>query len=66
MRNIIDLNKEAEVPNYLMLDYSDLVLIQQDPNYKQQLDNLKAFENENFINQTPIYNKNNIKVFKLE
>ncbi len=46
---------------YFMLDYSDLVT------YGQQdaINGLQEFESRNFAGKTPLYNKNNIRVYEL-
>jgi hypothetical protein len=51
-------------PTYVMIDYSDLSLLQGIPQYKKELDNLIEFEKN--LNRTLVYNRNNIRVYKLE
>ncbi len=58
---------EGEViPTHIVLDYSDLILLQNDPGFRQRLEQLNQYEQENLQDKVPVYNKNNIKVYKLE
>jgi len=48
-------------PSYVIVDYSDLILIGQD----DQIAQINELEKANFGNMTPIYNKNSIKVYEV-
>lgn len=54
------------IPTHIMLDYSDLVLLQNDQRFKEKLDELKKYEQDNLQNKTLLYDINNIRVYSLE
>ena len=51
-------------PDYLLFDYSDLVKLQSYPQYKSQMEGISQIERN--ANATLMYNKNNIKVYKID
>lgn len=53
--------RTINLSNYVMLDYSDFALLRKD----EEINNLKNFENENFKNLIPVYDKEFIKVYKV-
>lgn len=60
-----DTNENIMPSTHVMMDYSDLVLLQGNPQYKAELDALVNLEREQLINQTLLYNQDNIRVYKI-
>lgn len=58
-------NDKLLSPDYVLLDYSDLALLQSSPEYKQKIDGMMQYEKEVLANNTPVYNKNNIRLYRL-
>jgi hypothetical protein len=51
-------------PTHLMIDHSDLAVLQSIPQYKKKLNNIIEFEKN--LNKSLIFDQNNIRVYKLE
>ncbi|MBU0980353.1 MAG: glycosyltransferase family 39 protein [Nanoarchaeota archaeon] len=66
-RHIIKSNfkDDFDIPTHVMLDYSDLAVLQQIPEYRQQIEGMLQIEAQ-LENMTLQYDKENIKVYKLE
>ncbi|MDP7506788.1 MAG: glycosyltransferase family 39 protein [Candidatus Woesearchaeota archaeon] len=52
-------------PIYVMVDYSDLILLRQDPTYAEELRKLQAFEEQELVNGSLVVNHELIRVYKL-
>jgi hypothetical protein len=50
---------------HMLIDYSDLMLLRNNPTYAQRIQELQQFEQKYTANATLLYDKNNIKVYKL-
>jgi len=60
-------NDIANTHDYVLLDYSDFVILsQQDPRFKSEIDALQKWEQDNLRNATLVYDKNLVRVYKLE
>jgi len=57
----------AKTHDYVLLDYSDFVLLsQQDSRYRNEIDSLQKWEKDNLINAKLVYDKDFVRVYKLE
>jgi len=55
----------GQKPVYVMVDYSDLILLRQDPTYNEEFIQLQNFEKEKLSNGTLIIDHGLIKVYQL-
>ena len=60
------MSKIIQKSNYILFDYSDLAYLQNNQNYLDQLNQMVEFEKLNFNQTTPLYNKNNIRIYPYE
>lgn len=60
-RHFLISNREINLTDYVFLDYTDALLLRN----QDYINALQSFE-KNFQNLTPIYNKNNIRVYKVD
>lgn len=54
--------KGLDIEYYLMFDYTDMMAL----GLKDHMNALQAIELKNFENQSPVYDQNNIRVYKIE